>query len=63
MGEVGATIGRLQAAVERLSVMLAERDAALARALAARDAEAARRVEAMEALDEAIAELRAMAEE
>ncbi|MFN3614985.1 MAG: hypothetical protein ACK4WC_10545 [Rubrimonas sp.] len=63
MGEVGATSGRWAAGVARVSALLADRAAARARARAARAAEAARRAEAMEALDEAIAELRAMADD
>ncbi len=63
MSEVGATIARLNGLIDRLQTLLAERDRALARALAERDAEAARRAEAVAALDKAIDDLRAMAEE
>lgn len=63
MSEVGATIARLNGLIDRLQTLLAERERALARALAERDAEAARRAEAVAALDKAIDDLRMMAEE
>ncbi len=63
MSEVGATVARLNGLIDRLQTLLAERERALARALAERDAEAARRAEAVAALDKAIDDLRAMAEE
>jgi hypothetical protein len=68
MSEVGARIARLDAAVARLGALLAAREAALrdaqaalARATAERDAEARLRAQAAAALDEAIAELKALA--
>lgn len=63
MSEVGATVARLNGLIDRLEALLAERERALARAVAERDAEAARRAEAVAALDKAIDDLRAMAEE
>ncbi len=63
MSEVGATVARLNGLIDRLQTLLAERERALARALAERDAEAARRAEAVAALDKAIDDLRMMAEE
>lgn len=63
MSEVGAAVERLNRLIDRLQAMLAERDRALAEALAQRDAEAARRAEALAELDRAIEDLRAMAEE
>lgn len=61
--EVGATVARLNGLIDRLQGLLKERERALARAEAERDAEAARRAEAVAALDRAIDDLRAMAEE
>jgi len=63
MSEVGATVARLNGLIDRLESLLAERERALARAEAERDAEAARRAEAVAALDRAIDDLRAMAED
>jgi len=63
MSEVGATVARLNCLIDRLQTLLSERERALARAEAERDAEAARRAEAVAALDRAIDDLRAMAEE
>jgi len=63
MSEVGATVARLNGLIDRLQTLLSERERALARAEAERDAEAARRAEAVAALDRAIEDLRAMAEE
>ena len=63
MSDHGAVVERLNRLTDRLQALLAERDRALAEALAQRDAEAARRREALAELDKAIEELRAMAEE
>lgn len=63
MSELGATVARLHGLIDRLQRLLAEREQALTRAEAERDAEAARRAEAVAALDRAIEDLRAMAED